>query len=187
MLFISNCDRELLCLAAGVKMANEVYCELYLMKSKNSGNYVLLYGYGQFHPSNCRPWQLEDKVCRVPVSVARSTLSRSDADALMMQLERAANFPLHIVLPKPQTLTIRGVERVRRPPVFRRPRMDPGAFDAAFGNRLCEVVELWNLDKEALLSDLTAGAASYREEVERLHEIIQLIASQVGNEALHVV
>jgi hypothetical protein len=35
-------------------MADEVYCELYLMKLKNSDEYMLLYGYGQLHPSSCR-------------------------------------------------------------------------------------------------------------------------------------
>jgi hypothetical protein len=163
-------------------MADEVYCELYLMKLKNSDEYMLLYGYGQLHPSSCRRWHLDDRACRLPVSVARATLSRPNADALVSQLGEAAGFPLHIASPKAQALTIRGVERVRRPPVLRRPRMDSGAFDAAFGNRLCEVVELWNLDKDTLLATLTAGATSYREQAERLHELIHLIASKVGRD-----
>lgn len=65
--------------------------------------------------------------------------------------------------------------------MFRRPSTDPSAFDAVFGNRLCEVVEFWNLDKGALLAEL-ATAASYRVQAERLHEVIELIAANVGRD-----
>jgi hypothetical protein len=164
-----------------VKMADQVYCELYLMKSKDSEEHTLLYGYGQFDPSSCRSWRVDDHAGHLPVLIARATLSRSDADALLTHLQGAASFSLDLG-PARAPLMIRGVERVRRSPVLRRPRMNSGAFDAAFGNRLCDVVELWNLDKAAVLADLTAGAMSDLEQVEHLHELIHLIAGEVGRD-----
>ncbi len=165
-------------------MSGEVYCELYLLGSEASNDYILLYGYGQFHEAPPRKWRLEPQ--EIPgglsVSVVQATLSRPEADALLSHFQAASSFPLQVTAPAPQTLILRGVERVVRPPVFRRPRMNFRDFDAAFVNRLCKVVELWNLNKEMVLSDLLRGTASYRDTGERIRGVTQLISSRAGHD-----
>jgi hypothetical protein len=165
-------------------MSGELYCELYLLRSEALEDYTLLYGYGQFHDASPRNWRLEPVAIpgRIPVSVVQATLSRPETDVLLSQFQGPSNFSLQIATPTPQTLQLQGAKRVLRPPVFRRPRMDPRAFDAAFANRLCKVVEFWNLDKGTVLSDLLYDTNSHRDEVERIRKVTRVLAERAGHD-----
>jgi hypothetical protein len=157
-----------------------VYCELFLIKEPSADHFTVIFGFSQGHQTAASQWYVEECSTLSPVSIARAVLESADADRLFDQLTGTTSFSLDVVRPTPGQIKVRGTSRVRRPPILRHPRIDAKAFDASFNERLCEVTELWNLDKEAVIRSIVAGDKTEAGGQRRVDEVVTLIADRVG-------
>lgn len=158
-----------------------IYLELFVAPLSGSDRCLLVFGYAQESQTNAFTWRSTVLATGTSLRVVRAALPVWVAVGFVASLSKGDDV---VIESREGALVVEGRALQRRPAILRHPRLDAAEFDASYCDRLCEVTEYWQLDKEPVLALLRGDERSSVEASARLDEAVRAIAAEVGRDFL---